>query len=249
MRLSVEVIPRSHDALTAQLEELATLSRVDTVNVPDITRFPLRSWSVCARIRAHGVRVIPHLRAIDVDPRSELAYLGALDEAEVEEVLVVSGDAPADMRHAVFDTTTEHLVRRLKRDRPGTVVHVALDPYRQDFASERAYLDRKLEAGADGVFTQPFFDLRLVGVWGDLLANVGVPVFWGATSVTSEKSARYWTRRNRAVLPVGFEPTLAHSAAFARELVAHARQRGDHVYLMPIRASIAAYVGAVLPGS
>ncbi len=246
MRLSVEVIPRSHDALEEQLAQVAGLEAVDTVNVPDIHRFDLRSWEVCGAIAKQGARVVPHLRAIDVNPKTELPFLAALDAAGVDEVLVVSGDAPADMSRPVFDTTAEGLVERIKRERPGTKVYVALDPYRQDFASELAYLRRKFDAGADGVFTQPFFDIRLAEVWGELLDGLQAPVFWGATSVTSDRSARYWTRRNRAILPAAFEPTLAHSRGFAASLLAFARERGDHVYFMPIRVDIDAYLAGIV---
>jgi hypothetical protein len=42
-----------------------------------------------------------------------------------------------------------------------------------------------------------------------------VPVYWGITSVTSDRSQRYWLTRNRAVFPAGFEPTLAWHRRFA----------------------------------
>ena len=246
MRISVEVIPRDVDALREQLDAVTRLPTVDTVNVPDIHRFPLRSWSTCQAVAERGLRVVPHLRAIDVNPHAPLPFLDALDAANVHEVLVVAGDAPADMSRPVYDTTSEALVARIKRERPGTNVYVALDPYRQDFSSERAYLKRKIEAGADGVFTQPFFDVRLAAVWSELVRDVDVPIFWGATSVTSSRSARYWTRRNRAILPAAFEPTLEHSRAFARQLADFARERGNHVYYMPIRVDIAAYLTGVV---
>jgi len=246
MRVSVELIPRNEADLAVQLDELAELATVDTVNIPDILRFPLRSWDACGAACRRGLRAIPHLRAIDVDPRGPLAFAQGLDRFGLEEVLVVAGDAPADMSKPVYDTTSEALIRRLKRERPGLFVYAALDPYRQGFAAERDYLLRKLDAGADGVFTQPFFDLRLVGVWADLLDGLDTTVFWGATSVTSARSARYWTTRNRAVLPAGFVPTLEHSREVAGELLAFAGDRDDNVYFMPIRVSCRDYLSGLV---
>lgn len=246
MRVSVELIPRSDDALRDQLDEVAQLAAVDTVNIPDLARFPLRSWDACGIACQRGLRAIPHLRAIDVDLRRKLPFLAALDTYGLDEVLVIAGDAPADMSHPVFDTSSEALIRRIKRDRPETTVYAALDPYRQGFAAERDYALRKLDAGADGLFTQPFFDLRLLGVWGDLLGAVDTRVFWGATSITSSRSARYWTTRNRAVLPAVFLPTLDHSREVAREVLTFARSRGDDVYFMPIRASSLAYLDGIV---
>lgn len=246
MRVSVELIPRSVDAMHAQLDEVQTCSRVDTINVPDILRFELRAWDACGLARQRGYRAVPHLRAIDVDPRAPLPFAESLDRHGLDEVLVIAGDAPADMSKQVYDTSSEALIRRLKRERPHVRVYAALDPYRQGFAAERDYALRKLDAGADGLFTQPFFDLRLLEVWGDLLAPLDVPVFWGATSVTTARSARYWTTRNRAVLPASFAPTLAHSRALARGILSFAEARDDNVYFMPIRVSSRAYLEGIL---
>ncbi|MDR9390755.1 MAG: methylenetetrahydrofolate reductase [Trueperaceae bacterium] len=249
MRISVELLPRDAASLDAQLDELAALggpSRVDTVNLPDVLRFEVRSWEAAARVAEEGYRVVPHVRAIDVDPSRPPAFLDALDAAGLDEVLVVAGDAPADLSRPVYATDSVTLIRRLKAARPAWRVYAALDPYRTDFVSERRYLDRKVEAGADGVFTQPFFDVRLAEIWAEWTDDLTVPRFWGATSVTSERSARYWTTRNRAVLPGAFAPTLAHSREVARDLLAFARGRGDGVYFMPIRASVRAYLDGVV---
>jgi len=246
MRISVELIPRSDEDLDRQLVEVAELSSVDTVNVPDIVRFPLRSWQACNPRRIGDLRAIPHLRAIDVDPEAPLPFSRTLREDGVSEVLVIAGDAPADMSRPVYDTSSDCLIRRLKHEQPQLTVYAALDPYRQGLAAERDYLLRKLDAGADGVFTQPFFDMRLVEIWGDLLARIGTTVFWGATSVTNARAARYWTTRNRAVLPAGFQPTLAHSRTLAAELLSYARAHADNVYFMPIRASCLAYLRGIV---
>jgi methylenetetrahydrofolate reductase (NADPH) len=246
MRISVELVPRSREAVARQLDEVRALPGVDTVNVPDIVRFPLRSWDACGDARACGLRAVPHLRAVDVDLEAALPFADALARHGIDEVLVVAGDAPADMARPAYETSSEALIRRLARERPELTVYAALDPYRQGFVAERDYASRKLDAGAHGLFTQPFFDLRLLEVWGDVVDRLGVPVFWGATSVTSERSQRYWTSRNRAVLPAGFAPTLAHSREVARGVLTFARRRGEHAYFMPIRVSSLAYLEGVL---
>jgi methylenetetrahydrofolate reductase (NADPH) len=61
------------------------------------------------------------------------------------------------------------LVRAIKAALPHVEVYAALDPYRNPLVRERDYALEKLEAGASGLFTQPFFDLRLMGVYRDLL--------------------------------------------------------------------------------
>lgn len=245
MRVSIELVPRSSAALTTQLREVAeAFPFVDTVNVPDIVRFPVRSWDGCAQAREVVPRAIPHVRAIDVDPAAPLAAAEAIRRFDLREVLVVAGDAPTDMRQRVYETTTLQVVRRLKREHPEVRVYAAFDPYRQGLRREREYALQKLDAGADGLFTQPFFDARYLEVVADLLE--GIPVFWGFTSVVGERSARYWQARNGAFFPRSFAPTLAWSRAMADEALRFARERDADVYFMPIRVGPRAYLEGVL---
>lgn len=244
MRISVELIPRSEDDLWQQLAELKSFPRVDTVNIPDISRFELRSWQGCFQARQQVRQAIPHLRAIDFDPGKPLKAVTGMVERGIEEVLVVTGDAPADMSRPVFPTTSVELIRRLRDEHPELTVYAAFDPYRQGFAAEQDYALEKLEAGAAGLFTQPFFDVRMMALFADLLR--GVTVFWGVTTVTSSRSRQYWQNRNHVVFPPHFAPTLAWNRRLAREALAFVEERDDNIYFMPIRTSIAEYLSGIL---
>nr|WP_293915476.1 methylenetetrahydrofolate reductase [Deinococcus sp.] len=243
-RISIELVPRSRSGLGAELEEVRSLGGVQTVNIPDLLRYSLRSWQGCALAKAVVPQAIPHIRAIDINPKAPLPMAAALDAAGITEVLIIEGDAPADMGHQTYDVTSLEIIRKFRRELPHVTVWAGLDPYRQSFARERDYAEAKLEAGAVGLFTQPFFDLRLLELWAELL--VGAEVFWGATTVTSEKSLSYWQTRNKAVFPRTFEPTLEWNRQFAAELLAFARRSGSHAYFMPVRASVAEYLSGVL---
>ena len=221
------------------------MPRVDAINVPDIVRFEMRAHQAAAWLRSAGpLPVIPHIRAMDVDLRRPWAPLAALDAARVSEVLVITGDPPESMSHPVTGAGVLEVIKMIRRERPTWRVYAALDPYRAGFAAERDYLQRKLDAGADAVFTQPFFDLRLMHVWRELFPEL--PIYWGVTSVTSERAQRYWLTRNRAVFPAGFEPTLAWHQAFAAEALAFAQGSNSHIYFMPIRVGIHAWLGSLL---
>jgi methylenetetrahydrofolate reductase (NADPH) len=247
VRVSIELVPRNAASLEEQLRETAdAFPGVDTVNLPDILRFDLRSWVGCDAVRRFVPHAIPHLRAIDVDLDRPLPAGARLGEGGLDEVLVISGDAPSDMSRPVYGSSPFEVIRKIKREHPGVTVYAALDPYRQGFARERAYALQKLEAGADGLFTQPFFDLRLLEVWADLMADV--PVFWGFTSVVGARSARYWKTRNGVVFPGDFEPSLAWSRRLAREALAFARERDASLYFMPIRVGPRAYLEGILDG-
>jgi len=101
----------------------------------------------------------------------------------------------------------------------------------------------ELQAGAVGFFTQPFFDRRFLAMYADMLE--GIEVYWGLSPVTSQRSKSYWETKNQVVFPKDFEPTLAWSIAFARDVLAEARAKGEHVYLMPIRTGIDEYLGGI----
>jgi methylenetetrahydrofolate reductase (NADPH) len=244
MRISIELVPRTEEDLRAQLTEVAAFPRVNTVNIPDISRFPIRSWEGCVSALAHVGSAIPHLRAIDVDPARPLAAAPDLGPGRIGEVLVVAGDAPVDMSRPVYSTTSLDLIRKLRREHPEVAVHAAFDPYRQGFQAERAYAGQKVDAGATGLFTQPFFDVRLMEVFGELLE--GLEVFWGVTTVTSRRSQQYWQTRNRAVFPADFEPTLEWNRRLARDALAFTEMHGGNIYFMPIRTKVCDYLGGIL---
>lgn len=245
MRVSIELVPRNPDSLSDQLQQVvAAFPFVDTVNLPDILRFPVRSWEGSAMARGFVPHAIPHLRAMDVDLGRPLVARPWIERHGLDEVLVIAGDPPSDMSRPVYGSSPVEVIRKLKRELPSVRVYAALDPYRQGLRRERDYALRKLEAGADGLFTQPFFDLRLLEVVADLMADV--PVFWGFTSVVGERSARYWQTRNGVVYPRGFEPTLAWSRELARRALTLARERALDVYFMPIRVGPRSYLEGVL---
>lgn len=243
-RISVELVPRSRSHLRAELAAVqAHLRTVDTVNIPDLIRFSTRSWDACAL--AGSFRSIPHIRAIDLDPHAPLPMAETLDEHGIQEVLIVSGDPPTEMSRRTFHVDAERAIRRFRQELPHIQVYAGLDPYRQSFAAERDYIERKLEAGAVGFFTQPFFDMRLLEMYAELIPE-GVQIWWGATTVTEEGSFNYWQTRNKAIFPRSFELTLECNRKFATDLLEFVRSRGDHAYFMPVRESAVEYLQGLL---
>jgi methylenetetrahydrofolate reductase (NADPH) len=251
MRVSIELVPRDAETLRVQVDETLCLGpRVAVTNLPDLLRFDLRSWDAAclardhARLAGRDLTAVPHVRAMDVDVGRAWRPAAGMAAAGIRDVVVIQGDPPVDMRHAVTGSTSLDVIAKLRREHPDWTIYAALDPYRQGIAQERDYALRKLDAGADGFFTQPFFDLRLMGAWQDVLPRVSI--FWGVTSVTSVRSMRYWTVRNRAVFPAGFEPTLAWHRRFAADVVRFAEEHDTDLYFMPIRVGIGDWLGDLL---
>ncbi|MCP5056069.1 MAG: methylenetetrahydrofolate reductase [bacterium] len=251
---SIELIPRTEASLQADLQRIREcLPGFDTVNIPDLPRFRLRSWEACRTALGRVNRAIPHLRAMDVDlmgaehaPLSLDLLKQHLVEANLEEVIIVQGDTP-DGRAPAGGTTSVQLIRALRETLPGLTIYAALDPYRASPSRECAYAREKREAGADGFFTQPFFDLRYQDVWADLLA--GERVYWGVSPVMAASTRRYWERRNLAFLPRDFEPTLAWNRRYAEHAMAWAAECEASLYFMPIRVDLVEILGGLTEGS
>jgi methylenetetrahydrofolate reductase (NADPH) len=244
-QVSIELVPRSLDSLDAELRTLTQrFPGVRTVNVPDLLRFPLRSWDACAHARQTLPTAIPHLRAMDFAPDRPFILREKLAAARIDTVLVVTGDPPQDLGHRVHATGPVELIRRIKREAPELTVYAGFDPYRSGVRDELGYIQAKRDAGADGFLSQPFFDLRLLDVWSELLG--GDRVFWGVSPVLSARTRSYWETKNRAFFPRDFAPTLAWSRDFAARALAWARARDTNLYFMPIRVDLETWLGGIL---
>jgi len=243
--ISIELVPRSAEALEAELRLVKQeFPAVDTINIPDLLNFDLRSWQGGALASQHFPHVIPHLRAIDFNLEAPDPFAPFFAAGDFDSVLVVTGDQPQDMSRRVYRTSVVRLIRALKEQRPAMKIYAGIDPYRSGIKEELDYARRKADAGADGFFTQPFFDLRLMEIYRDLLAEY--EVFWGISPVTSDRSRDYWENRNNAIFPPDFEPTLEWNRDFARRALSFVRQSDAHVYFMPIRVDLVRYLEGIL---
>lgn len=241
MRLSVELVPKSAEELVSDALIVKTMLPAATaLNLPDLTRFQLRSWEACQVTSRIMPTSIPHLRAIDFGTGEAEKLAERLLQAGLREVLVVRGDPPHDLSRRTYPNSSEDVISRLKRNFPELLVYAAYDPYRTGFREELDAVKRKISAGADGFFTQPIFDLNLLRTCADMLHSL--KVFWGIAPVLGEKSRAYWEVTNKVVFPREFEPTLAWNTAFARRAMAFVSEAGGNAYLMPIRVDLRRYL-------
>jgi methylenetetrahydrofolate reductase (NADPH) len=239
--ISIELVPRSVESLGADLATLREhFPSIDMVNIPDLLRFDVRSWDACRIARRSMARAIPHVRAMDFPRKAAGRLSELLADRGLDEVLIVRGDPPQDMRRTVHPTSSAELIRALKEVAPNIRVYAALDPYRGSVKDELARVHDKLEAGAVGLFSQPIFDLRFMDLWRDQLP--GIEVFWGISPVVSAASRRYWEVKNQAFFPTAFEPTLEWNRAFARKALAWAAEHDQALYFMPIRVPLERYL-------
>ncbi|MCW2276721.1 methylenetetrahydrofolate reductase [Heliophilum fasciatum] len=244
-RIAVELVPRNEQTLLEELQVIHThYPTVNVINIPDLLRFDLRSWEGCCIAKRFFTSAIPHLRAIDFNLNEPLPVVPYLRAAQITEVLVLQGDPPQGMERKVYPSTSIELIRKLKEEMPELRVYGAIDQYRTSMRQELNYIKRKIAAGADGFFTQPFFDLRFMEMYMDALQ--GQEVFWGVSPVLGEKSVNYWETKNNVVFPARFQPTLEWNIGFAREALALAGSAASPIYFMPIRMDMQTYLGGVL---
>lgn len=244
-KISIELVPRNPEALKQDLRLVReNFPDIDTINIPDLLKFPLRSWDACGQAKPLFSHTIPHLRAIDFDLSKPFPLVESFKKKGIDSVLVIAGDQPQDMSRRVFRTSSVELIRALKVEIPDLKVYAGIDPYRTGIKTELDYVKRKIDAGADGFFTQPFFDLRLMAIYFDLLK--GTETFWGVSPVMSVRSKDYWDNLNNAIFPPDFEPTLEWNRNFARQALEFCREADSSIYFMPIRVDLVEYLDGIL---
>jgi methylenetetrahydrofolate reductase (NADPH) len=245
MRISVELVPRNAtDVLNDATTVRAVMPEADAFNIPDLCRFSLRSWEACCITRTLLPASIPHIRAMDIPPGDEISIAHSILEAQLSEVLVIQGDPPHDLSRRTYPHTSVEIIRRFKKHHPALKVFAAFDPYRRSFQDELKTVAEKLDAGADGFFTQPIFDLRLLEICAEMLQ--GQSVFWGIAPVVGDRARSYWETTNKIVFPAGFRSTLDWNREFARAALPMIRSLGANVYFMPIRVDLANYLAGLV---
>lgn len=244
-RISVELIPRTEEGLTGDLDLVKSkIPNIDIINIPDLLRFDIRSWQGAALAQNYYPAVMPHIRAIDINLDEPLPMRADLRRNGITEVLVIEGDPPQDMTHKFYPTVTTDVITKFRQEMPEVKVYAGIDQYRGSMRQEMYRIRRKLQAGAVGFFTQPFFDMRYLEIYADMLE--GQNVYWGVTPVLSERSQSYWELKNNVIFPKDFAPTLEWSIEFSKKVKEFAINRGDNLYLMPIKSNLEEYLSGVL---
>jgi len=246
MIVSLEAVPRDRETIVNTVKTALAFPEIGLINVPDMLRFSIRSWEACGIIASvrevsRPLTPMPHIRAIDFDHCEAFPYRESFKSLGIDRVLVIAGDPPEDnTRHKVYPAETPAFIRKLKTEMPDLKIYAAFDPYRSNIRYELDYLKAKEEAGAEGFFSQPFFDLRLIEIYAEYLE--GKNVYWGISPVLSAASRNYWESRNRAIFPRSFRPDLFWNVDFGRRVLDFCKSRGFNLYLMPIRVDLAAYL-------
>ena len=172
-----------------------------------------------------------------------LDIITSLVDVGLTSVLLISGDIPSSPSAETHPIKTTAVVEAVKSKLPNLNVYSALDPYRNSIQKELQYCQDKTNAGADGFFTQPFFDARLASIYLEQLSKS--TVFVGLSPVTSPQSYAYWETKNHVVFPDTFEPNLAHNIQLGKHILGATDEHKQHSYFMPIKTEPIPYLTGI----
>lgn len=154
---------------------------------------------ITAAIKKMGIEPMAHLTCVGATEERLRDYAGRLHAAGVCNILALRGDAPQD---AAWDWNREtfkyafDLVSFMQRNFPDFGVGVAAyptpHPQSASFAEDRAFTQKKLDAGSDFAITQLFFDAREYFEFTAQMRARGVekPIIPGVLPIQSLESIR-----------------------------------------------------------
>jgi homocysteine S-methyltransferase len=254
--------PRGFD-ITATLERLRPIAGLLTaVNVADSPRAQGRmsALATCSLIQSRlGVETIMHMA---IRHRNLLALHSDLLGAHalgIRNVFTVLGDVPTtgDYPQAtpLADVTASGLVKLISGfnrgvdaggrsiDEPTSfLVGAALNLAAPDLDRELRVLERKVEAGAQFLLTQPVYDPEVVELVGARIGGFPVPVLLGVLPLRSVRHARFLDNEVPGItipaevmqrLEAAGDGAAAEGIAISRELLSAIRGRISGAYFIP----------------
>ncbi len=256
-------------------------SGVDFINIADspMARVRMSALTLCYLIQNHvGVETILHFTTRDRNLMGLQSDLIGAHALGVRNIIALTGDPPSlgDYPNAtpVYDVDSIGLVRVIKSFNQGVdaagasigqmasfTVAVAADPTRPDLEEEARRLNRKVEAGADLIMTQPVFDISIwttfENMYTSMFGEIAVPVLLGVLPLQSHRHAEFLhnevpgitlTNEARERMRIAGSEGRKEGVRLAQELLRSARDVVHGVYIMPSfgRYEVAAEVLDVL---
>lgn len=184
---------------------------VDAVTLADnsLASTRMSNMALAAIIKnKYGIEPLVHIACRDRNLIGQQSHLMGLHALGIHQVLVITGD-PArfgDLPGAssVFDVSSFDLIRMVKQLNQGYsfsgkplkqqaqfVVGAAFNPHVANFNSALNRLERKIEAGADFIMTQPVYDEETIELIYKRTKHLPVPIFIGIMPLTSSRNAEF----------------------------------------------------------
>ncbi|MGE5404208.1 MAG: bifunctional homocysteine S-methyltransferase/methylenetetrahydrofolate reductase, partial [Candidatus Saccharibacteria bacterium] len=230
-----------------------------------------------------GINPLLHITCRDRNLIGQQSHLMGLHALGIDHVLVVTGDPTrfGDLPGAssVFDVSSFDLIRMVKQLNNGVsfagaplkqkahfVVGAAFNPHAAKIDNAIARLEKKIEAGADFIMTQPVYDQASIELIYERTRHLPVPIFLGIMPLTSLRNAEYLHNevpgirlsdgalKRMAEHPTG-ESARQEGIAMAKELVDSALPCFNGLYLITpfsyhaMSSELTKYIRNTLPES
>jgi homocysteine S-methyltransferase len=153
-----------------------------------------------------GARPLLHIACRDRNLIGTQSHLMGMHALGIDHTLVVTGD-PSRMgdlpgSSSVYDITSIEMIKLIKglnegiafsgkqlKHKANFVVAGAFNPNVRHLDKAVKRLERKIEAGADFIMTQPVYDPKLIEEIHEATKHLNVPIFIGLMPLTSERNA------------------------------------------------------------
>src|SRR5262249_51862546 len=265
--VSVEVNPAPGLNPKAALDGAKMLieNGVDIVNVADGPRAMARmaNMAFCSLLRNdYGIEPMMHVCGRDRNLLAQMAHLLGAHAIGIRNLVVITGDPPKVGDYpeatAVYDLDAIGLLQMASNMNRGVdpagkplpggqtsfLLATGLEPGAADLDKELARLEKKREAGAELIMTQPIFQTDLLETVLRRIEHLAMPVLVGVLPLVSYKNAEFLHHevpgmqipeaiRERMRKTPGGEAARKEGIKIAREMLFAVRERVQGAYLMP----------------
>jgi methionine synthase / methylenetetrahydrofolate reductase(NADPH) len=155
-----------------------------------------------------GLNPLLHVACRDRNLIGQQSHLMGLHALGIDQILVITGDPSriGDLPGAssIYDVTSFELIRMVKQLNQGLsfsgkrlnqtanfVVGTAFNPHVRKIEKAVERLEKKIEAGADFVMTQPLYDHQSIDRLYEATKHISIPVFIGIMPITSYRNALF----------------------------------------------------------
>ena len=219
LTLSFEVFPPKTDAAFEEVlqatEEIAALKpSFISVTYGAGGKGGKYTMEIARRLQnADGVETLAHLTCVGATREDVQAYLQAMKDAGIRNIMALRGDlpegmTPEDMKNSAYPHASD-LIREIRASGDfciGAACYPEVHPESANQTEDIRYLSEKVEAGAEFLTTQMFFDNNLLYNFLYKLreAGVTVPVIPGIMPITSARQVERALKLSGSFMPRRF---------------------------------------------
>jgi 5,10-methylenetetrahydrofolate reductase len=251
----VEILPPRGVDASKEIEgaRLCKAAGIDCINVPDGPRASARMSApvTCQLIQKHaGIEAVLHFCCRDRNILSIQSELIGAHAIAVRNLICITGDPPRMGAYpdatAVFDVDAIGLIRIASRLNQGLdlggnpigsqtalLIGAGANPGAVNMDEEMRRFEKKVQAGAEYIVTQPVFDMELLEEFVKRTEQFKLPIVAGVWPLTSIRNAEFMVNELRVPVPEPFmermrraesaEAARAEGVAIAQEMVERAR--------------------------